>query len=59
MNNISILNLIIFAYIGPGLGGGFIAAIAGIFISIFLALFAIIWYPFKKLIAKFKKDKKE
>ncbi len=59
MNNITILNLIIFAYIGPGLGGGFIAAIAGILISIFLALFAILWYPFKKLIAKFKKEKED
>ncbi len=50
-----ILNFIIFAYVGPGLGGGFIAAIVGILISIFLALFAILWYPFKKLIEKFKK----
>jgi hypothetical protein len=47
------------AYIGPGMGGGFIAAVVGIFISIFLALFAILWYPFKKLIAKFKKKKEE
>jgi len=47
------------AYIGPGMGGGFIAAVVGILISIFLALFAILWYPFKKLIAKFKKKKEE
>jgi O-antigen/teichoic acid export membrane protein len=49
----------IFAYIGPGMGGGFIAAVVGILISIFLALFAILWYPFKKLIEKFKKKKEE
>jgi len=47
------------AYIGPGMGGGFIAAVVGILISIFLALFAILWYPFKKLIEKFKKKKEE
>jgi O-antigen/teichoic acid export membrane protein len=47
------------AYIGPGMGGGFIAAVVGILISIFLALFAILWYPFKKIIAKFKKKKEE
>jgi cellobiose-specific phosphotransferase system component IIC len=49
----------IFAYVGPGLGGGFIAAVAGVLISIFLALFAILWYPFKKLIQKFKKKEEE
>lgn len=47
------------AYIGPGMGGGFIAAVVGILISIFLALFAILWYPFKKIISKFKKKKEE
>ena len=53
------ISLIIFAYIGPGLGGGFIAAILGIIISFFLALFAILWYPVKKIIAKFRKKKEE
>jgi O-antigen/teichoic acid export membrane protein len=47
------------AYIGPGMGGGFIAAVVGILISIFLALFAILWYPFKKLIEKFKNKKED
>ena len=47
------------AYIGPGMGGGFIAAVVGILVSIFLALFAILWYPFKKIIEKFKKKKEE
>lgn len=41
-------------YIGPGLGGGIISAVIGFFTSIFLALFAILWYPFKRIIKKFK-----
>jgi hypothetical protein len=54
-----ILGIFIFNYIGPGLSGGVITAVLGFLASIFLALFAIIWYPVKKLIGKFrtKKDK--
>lgn len=54
-----ILGIFIFSYIGPGLGGGVITAVLGFLASIFLALFAIIWYPIKKLIGKLgkKKDK--
>lgn len=44
-------------YIGPGLDGGVITAVLGFFVSIFLALFAIIWYPLKKLIGKIKNKK--
>lgn len=44
-------------YIGPGLGGGIISAVIGFFTSLFLALFAIVWYPVKRLIKKFR-DKK-
>ena len=44
-------------YIGPGLGGGVIAAVLGILASFFLALFAILWYPFKRLYKKFKKKR--
>ena len=40
------------AYIGPGMGAGTIAVIIGILMSIFLALFAILWYPFKRLFKK-------
>ncbi|MBN1256432.1 MAG: hypothetical protein JXA52_01865 [Planctomycetes bacterium] len=41
-------------YIGPGIGGGVFAIIIGFILSIFLALFAIIWYPLRRL---FKKKK--
>jgi hypothetical protein len=37
------------AYIGPGLGAGVIATVLGILGSMFLALFAIVWYPIKRL----------
>jgi 3-dehydroquinate synthetase len=49
-----IFSIFIFNYIGPGLGGGVITAVLGFLASIFLALFAIIWYPVKKLIGKFR-----
>ena len=40
----------IFAYVGPGLGIGTIGAVLGVVGSIFLALFAAIYYPFKRLL---------
>lgn len=45
------------AYVGPGLGAGAIGVIIGIIGSIFIALFAIIWYPLKRLFKKNKKGK--
>jgi len=38
-----------FAYLGPGIGGGVIAATIGIIIAIFAALFGLIWFPIKRL----------
>ena len=37
------------AYIGPSLGIGTIGMLVGFIISIFLSLFAILWYPVKRL----------
>lgn len=45
------------AYIGPGLGAGTIGVILGIVGSLFIALFAIIWYPLKRLFKKKKESK--
>ena len=45
------------AYIGPGLGFGAIAAILGIVFSVFLAIFAAIWYPMKRLFGIGKKPR--
>ncbi len=37
------------AYVGPGLGAGTIALILGFILSVLLALFAVVWYPIKRL----------
>ena len=47
-----------FAYLGPGIGGGAIAATVGIIVAIFAALFGLIWFPIKRLLRK-RKEKKE
>lgn len=47
------------AYIGPGLGAGTIAIVLGFLGSIFLALFAVLWYPLKRIIKKIKGKKRE
>jgi hypothetical protein len=38
------------AYIGPGVGAGVITTVLGILTAIVLALFAVLWYPVKRLI---------
>jgi len=45
------------AYIGPGLGGGVIAVILGFIASVFLAIFAIFWYPIKRMLGIKSKPK--
>ena len=45
------------AYIGPGMGGGVIAAIVGFFAAILLGLWGILYYPIKRAL-KNRKDKK-
>ena len=49
---------LIFGYIGPGMGGGVIAAIFGIIAAIFLGLWGILYYPIKRAL-KNKKSKKK
>lgn len=46
------------AYIGPGAGFGVIASLLGIFGSIFLLIFAILYYPIKRYYLKRKSKKK-
>ncbi len=43
-----------YAYIGPSLGTGTIGIVLGVFFSILLALFAVFYYPIKKIIKWFK-----
>lgn len=43
-----------FAYVGPGIGAGTIAVVLGVLGSILLAVFAIVWYPLKRLLNRRK-----
>ena len=45
----------VFAYIGPGMGGGVIAGILGVVGAILLALFGILYYPIKRMLKNRKK----
>ena len=52
-----LISLPSYAYIGPGMGGGVIAAIVGFFAAILLALWGILYYPIKRAL-KNRRDKK-
>ena len=54
---ISALTLPAEAYIGPGAGAGTIAVVLGVLASIVLGFFAILWYPFKRMLKKRKAAK--
>jgi len=47
----------LYAYIGPGMGGGVIAIVIGFFAAIFLALWGILYYPIKRALKR-RKDKR-
>ena len=46
-----------YAYLGPGIGGGIIAATVGLVVAILIGLIGLIWFPLKKLFKKRKKNK--
>ncbi len=46
-----------YAYVGPGMGGGVIAAIIGFFAAILLGLWGVLYYPIKRAL-KNRKNKK-
>ncbi len=48
----------LFAYIGPGMSGGVIAAIFGIIAAFFLGLWGILYYPIKRAFKNKKLKKK-
>ena len=52
------MNTSSYAYLGPGIGGGAIAATIGIVVAILAALIGLIWFPIKRLLKK-RKEKKE
>jgi len=45
------------AYIGPGLGLGSLGALIGVVISVLLAIFALLWYPLKRMLARLRSRK--
>ena len=45
----------VFAYLGPGVGGGIIFATLGVVFALIIGLFAILFYPIKRLFKKIKK----
>ena len=51
--------LAVHAYIGPGMGVGIIGVVLGILVAIFLAFFAILWYPVKRLFVRRRNQKEE
>tara|TARA_A100001011_G_C13530172_1_gene524238 strand:- start:129 stop:317 length:189 start_codon:yes stop_codon:yes gene_type:complete len=51
-----LISLPSYAYIGPGMGGGVIAAIVGFFGAVLLGLWGILYYPIKRALKK-RKDK--
>ena len=53
-----LISLPSYAYIGPGMSGGVIAAIIGFFAAILLGLWGILYYPIKRALKK-RKDKKK
>lgn len=55
--SISLISLPSYAYIGPGMGGGVIAAIIGFFAAVLLGLWGILYYPIKRAL-KNRKNKK-
>jgi len=48
-----------FSYLGPGMGGGVIAAMIGIIAAIFLGFWGILYYPIKRALKNNKKKNKK
>jgi len=48
-----------YAYIGPGMAGGAIAAIIGVVVSVFLLLFGILYYPIKRSLRNRRSKRKD
>lgn len=45
------------AYVGPGLGLGTLGVVFGIIASIFFAIVGVFYYPIKRIVRKFRKNK--
>lgn len=42
------------AYIGPGMGAGAIATVLGVIAAVLLAVFAVVYYPLKRLFKRLR-----
>jgi hypothetical protein len=42
------------AYIGPGLGTGAVAAVLGVVFGLLMLIVGVVWYPVKRLIRRFR-----
>jgi|TARA_B110001452_G_C15186016_1_gene411943 hypothetical protein len=49
---------VLFAYIGPGLALGTIVVSIGLVLILIFLVVAVLYYPIKKIILKFKQSKK-
>jgi uncharacterized membrane protein len=54
---ILLISLPSYAYIGPGMSGGVIAAIVGFFAAVLLGLWGILYYPIKRALKNRKNNK--
>jgi hypothetical protein len=62
-----IFNLILFfliitpsyAYLGPGIGGGILAATIGVIVAILAAIFGLVWFPIKNFLKRRKVEKEK
>ena len=57
MITLFLISMPIYAYIGPGMGGGVLAAILGFFAAILLGIWGVLYYPIKRALKK-RKEKK-
>jgi hypothetical protein len=46
-----------FAYLGPGLGVGALAAVLGVAGGILMLIVGVVWYPIKRVIRRFRERK--
>jgi len=46
-----------FAYVGPGLGAGALAAILGVAGGLLMLVVGVVWYPLKRLIKRIRARK--
>ena len=47
------------SYVGPGMGGGLIAATIGVVVALLVSIFALLWFPIKKILKKKKQNNLE